>query len=29
LFSQVSFGGFSFFVEVSYMLVRGFLVGFL
>jgi hypothetical protein len=29
LYSQVSFGGFSYFVEVSNMLVRGFLVGFL
>jgi hypothetical protein len=28
-YSQVSFGGFSYFVEVSNMLVRGFLVGFL
>jgi hypothetical protein len=29
LYSQVSIGGFSYFVEVSNMLVRGFLVGFL
>jgi hypothetical protein len=29
LYSQVSFWGFSYFVEVSNMLVRGFLVGFL
>jgi hypothetical protein len=29
LYSQVSFGGFSYFVEVSNMLVRGFSCGFL